>query len=93
MAVDFKDIIIVVQALIIVVGIFGLYRSIPPEFVRFLLSVLEKKAEETTQPEDNIAVAEVKRLFEKYLAEPPTPTPVVNNTIIAPPAEPVPGVG
>lgn len=72
MNLDFKDIIILVQFLVIIAGLFGLYKSVPPEFVRIVLGFLEAKAAETPDKTDDAVVAEAKKLLEQLMNKPVT---------------------
>lgn len=82
MQLDAKDIIILVQFIVIVVGLFGLYRSVPPEFVRVILGFLESKAAETPDKSDDAIVAEARKMIEKLLPA----GPVTNNVTVTPAA-------
>lgn len=68
MNLDFKEIIILGQFVVIIFLLFGVYKSVPPEFVRIVMGYLERKAAETLDPTDDRFVAEVDRIVEALLA-------------------------
>lgn len=94
MNLDFKEIIILGQFVVIIFLLFGVYKSVPPEFVRIVMGYLERKATETPDPKDDEVVAEVNRIVEALLAAKQSPT--VNTINVSPPpvaqSEALPGI-
>lgn len=85
MQLDAKDIIIAILLIVNIFSLFGLYKSVPAEFVRIMLSFLEQKAAQTPDTMDDKFVAEAKRIIEGLLAAQKPPT--VNTINVSTPPE------
>lgn len=79
MNLEWKDLIILVLILTNIVAMFGLYRSVPREFVMLILGFLEQKAKETPDTTDDKFVAEGRKFIERLMPE-QAPAPATGGT-------------
>lgn len=75
MELEWKDIIILVQFVVIVIAMFGLYKSVPRDFVMIIMSFLESKAAATPDKTDDTVVAEVKKFIDQLMPAAKAPVP------------------
>lgn len=92
MNLDFKEIIILGQFVVIIFLLFGVYKSVPPEFVRIVMGYLERKATETPDPKDDEFVAEINRIVEALLAAKKEAVTATTTTTVAPAPEMLQGI-
>jgi len=74
MQLDAKDVIILVQFLVIIVAMVANYRSISPEFARMVLAFAKERAAQTPSKIDDEAVKQAEQFVDKmYPSKEPTP--------------------